>query len=61
MAFLFSLMETLVNAGLNISIFKIILSKMPLAEYGFSWLVPSIVGMIIGAFIIKTKVPDVIE
>lgn len=61
MAFLFSLMETLVNAGLNISIFKIILSKMPLTEYGFSWLVPSIVGMIIGAFIIKTKVPDVIE
>ena len=60
MAFLFSLMETLVNGGLNISIFKIILSKMPLAEYGFSWLIPSIIGMIMGAFIVKTKVPDVI-
>lgn len=61
MAALFSLMETLVNGGLDIPVFKMILSKMPLSEYGFAWLVPSIVGMIIGLFIVKTKVSDVEE
>ena len=61
MAFIFSLMATIVNGGADIAMFKSVLGMMPLNEYDFAWLVPSIIGMIVGAFVIKTKVPDVEE
>lgn len=61
MAFIFSFMETLLSTGVEISIFRTIINFMPLKDYGFAWLVPSIIGMIIGGIIIKTKVPDVKE
>lgn len=61
LAAIFSIIETLEHMGVKISIFETILNKMPLSEYGFSWLVPSIIGMILGHILIKTKVSDVKE
>lgn len=61
MAFIFSFMETLLNTGVEVSVFRNILDLMPLKDYGFAWLMPTIIGAIIGTFIVKTKVPDVVE
>lgn len=61
LAAIFSIMDTFIHMGFDIQIFKIILNKMPLNNYGFSWLIPTIIGMIVGHFIIKTKVPNVVK
>ena len=61
MAFIFSFMETLLSTGVEVSIFRTTINMMPLKDYGFAWFVPAVIGAVVGTFIVKTKVPDVVE
>lgn len=58
-AAIFSIMDTFVMFGFNIPIFKSIISKMPFSNLGFSWVIPSLIGMIIGSFIVKNRTPEI--
>ncbi|WP_410207396.1 branched-chain amino acid transport system II carrier protein [Fusobacterium sp.] len=55
LAAIFSIMETVTNLGIKMGFVETLLKAMPLSEYGFSWLVPSIVGMVVGWFIMNKK------
>ena len=45
----------LLNIQANLDPIKNIVSLLPFAEYGFPWLIPALIGGIIGYFIGKTK------
>lgn len=55
LAAIFSILETVTNLGIKMGFVETLLKAMPLSEYGFSWLVPSIVGMVVGWFIMNKK------
>lgn len=56
--FLVAAMELTGNLGLDIPIFKNILSILPLADYEIPWLIPSAVGFFLTSLLVKGKVVE---
>lgn len=54
-AFLTSIFDALTSAGLPIAPINNLISHIPLAEAGFPWILPAILGGIIGAIAIKKR------
>ncbi|MEH7342659.1 branched-chain amino acid transport system II carrier protein [Bacillus sp. JJ1532] len=54
LTFIVSVLETLGAIGIHISAVQSFISMLPLSANGFSWLVPAIIGFILGTFIYKT-------
>ncbi len=48
---IYSLLEALLSTGLNINIINNIVTKMPLYSQGMGWIVPFLVGLILGTII----------
>lgn len=55
MAAFISFFDTLGNMGIGKDAISSVLGYMPWAELGFSWLLPSIVGIIVGSVLYKKK------
>ncbi len=53
LTFIISLSETVMSLGLKISLMDAFIANLPFSPNGFAWLVPAIVGFIIGAIIYK--------
>lgn len=53
LTFIFSLFETVGSLGLTIPFLTDLITKLPFSSDGFSWLVPSIVGFIVGSILYK--------
>lgn len=53
LTFIVSFFETVGSLGLKIPFLTMFITKLPLSSDGFSWLIPAIVGFIIGSFIYK--------
>ncbi|TQR18486.1 branched-chain amino acid transport system II carrier protein [Psychrobacillus soli] len=51
LTFIVSLLETIASLGLTIPFLTDIIAKLPLSSDGFSWLVPAIVGFIVGSIL----------
>lgn len=51
LTFIVSLFETIASLGLQIPFLTDIIAKLPLSSDGFSWLVPAIVGFIVGSIL----------
>ena len=53
LTFIVSLLETAGSLGLTIPILTEFIAKLPLSSNGFSWLVPAIIGFIVGSILYK--------
>ena len=53
LTFIVSVLETLGVIGINIKAINLFVSMLPFNANGFSWLIPSIIGFVVGAFIYK--------
>lgn len=51
-----SLFDALAAVGINITSVKAIIGMLPLAEQGFYWLVPAVIGAFIGSILFRSKV-----
>lgn len=55
MALIFSIGDAIASTGYQAPWLTSIMSKLPLSEAGFTWLVPTIIGMIVGGILYRGK------
>lgn len=60
MALIVGAMDALQAAGINISVITSVQKMLPLSEFGFGWVVPAIVGIIIGAVLYRKPPKEVL-
>lgn len=55
LTFIVSLIETVSSLGVQVPLLSTFVTELPLSSDGFSWLVPAIVGFLIGTILHKSK------
>ena len=56
-----SAIDALDTLGVNLGFLSRIVSKFPLANYGFAWIIPAILGGLIGAIIFRSKHSETVK
>lgn len=56
-----SILETLPAFGIEIEVIVNLISELPLASMGFSWIIPAVIGGLVGWFSYKNKAAEVID